>query len=415
VEKLLEMLAAFGSNWLVSEEDCHCRFTGLCWAAMQRLLNVIVFALASVATSVAVSAAETSYPSLPLGSTAPDFKLPGVDGKMWSLSDFKDARILTVIFTCNHCPTAQYYEERIKRLVNDYRAKGVAFVAISPNDATNGVRPDELGYTDLSDSLDEMKIRAEHKQFNFPYLFGGGDLEAASRAYGPVATPHAFIFDASRKLRYSGRIDDSEREQFVRVQDVRNVLDALLADKEPPVTQTKVFGCSTKWASKAGGLSNYWARIKAEPVAVEPVNEDGLRSLRMNDSGKNDKAKLRLVSFWATWCGPCITEFPDLMMINRMYRQRDFELVTVAAQFPDEKEEVLKFLQKHHASNKNLIFGGTDKYKLIEAFDPKWNGSLPYTLLIDPAGEILYRKEGPFDALELKRTIVKTLNARKPW
>ncbi len=368
-----------------------------------------------LAQSIFCLADEPAYPSLALGSQAPDFKLPGVDGRTWSLADFKDAKILAVTFTCNHCPTAQYYEERLKQLVADYKPKGVAFVSISPNDPVSGVRPDELGYTDLSDSLDEMKIRAEHKRFNFPYLYGGGENEAASRAYGPVATPHTFIFDAARKLRYTGRIDDSEREKFVRVRDVRNALDALLADQEPAVKQTKVFGCSTKWASKAGGVSNYWARINAEPVSVEPANSEGLRSLRMNDSGKNDKAKLRLVNFWATWCGPCVTEFPDLMVINRMYRQRDFELVTVAAQFPDEKDDALKFLRKHHASNKNLIFGETDKYKLIEAFDPSWSGALPYTALIDPAGEILYRKEGPVDVLELKRTIVKSLNARKPW
>jgi thiol-disulfide isomerase/thioredoxin len=122
-----------------------------------------------------------------------------------------------------------------------------------------------------------------------------------------------------------------------------------------------------------------------------------------------------LVNFWATWCGPCVTEFPDLMMINRMYRQRDFELVTVAAHFPDEKDEALAFLKKHQASNRNLLFGDTDKYKMIEAFDPGWDGALPFTILIDPTGEILYKSQGPFDALEVKRRIVKYLNERKPW
>ena len=383
-------------------------------AVSQPRMKPILF-LVALLIGARVAADDISYPTLPLGSTAPDFKLPGVDGRTWSLADFKDARILTIIFTCNHCPTAQYYEERIKKLVADYKDKGVMFVAISPNDPTNGVRPDELGYTDLGDSLEEMKIRAAYRKFNFPYLCGGGEYEPASRAYGPVATPHAFVFDADRKLRYVGRIDDSEREKFVRVRDLRNALDALLEGKEPPVKQTKVIGCSTKWSGKAASVKKYWEGIAAEPVLLDPVDASGLRALRMNDSGKNDKGKLRLVNFWATWCGPCITEFPDLMMINRQYRQRDFELVTVAAQFPDEKEDALKFLKKQQASNKNLIFGDTDKYKLIEAFDPDWTGALPYTALIDPAGEILYRKEGAFDPLELKRVIVGALNARKPW
>jgi len=205
----------------------------------------LTFLFAACFTS-SLLAEEPSYPTLALGSSAPEFKLPGVDGKIWSLADFKEAKILTIIFTCNHCPTAQYYEERIKQLASDYKPKGVAFVAISPNDPVNGVRPDELGYTDLSDSLEEMKVRAAFKHFNFPYLYGGGEYEAASRGYGPVATPQAFIFDEQRKLRYAGRIDDSEREKFVRTRDVRNALDALLEGKEPPVKQTKIFGCSTK-------------------------------------------------------------------------------------------------------------------------------------------------------------------------
>ncbi len=329
--------------------------------------SMLLSALTCLTLAVGALAADNP-PTLALGSKAPEFDLPGVDGRNWRLADFAAAKILVVVFTCNHCPTAQYYEGRLKQLVTDYASKGVAFVAISPNDP-KAVRLDELGYADLGDSFEEMKIRARDAAFNFPYLYGGGEHEPMSRAYGPVATPHTFIFDAERKLRYQGRIDDSERERFVRTKDVRLALDALLAGQEPPVTQTRVFGCSVKWSDKAAGVDQYWKQIAAEPVTVASVDAEGLIALRRNESAKNDEARLRLVNFWATWCGPCVVEFPELMTIHRMYRQRDFELVTVAAHYPDEQADVLKFLKQQQASNRNLIFGDTDKHKLIEAFE----------------------------------------------
>ena len=348
-----------------------------------------------------ISAAETNS-VLPLGALAPDFKLPAVDGKKYSLKDFKKADILVVVFTCNHCPTAQYYEERLKRIVDDFGWKGVALVAINPNDPKS-VRLDELGYTDLSDSFAEMKVRANHKKFNFPYLYDG-DKEEVSRAYGPVATPHAFVFDRARRLRYVGRVDDSERAEFVKTHDLRNAIDALLAGQEVPVKQTKSFGCSIKWAGKGEAVKQYLTQLAEEPVSVELVDAAGLKELRKNNSGK-----VRLINFWATWCGPCITEFPDLITINRMYRHRAFELVTVCSNYPDEKKEVLAFLQKRQASCRNLLFGETDKYKLMEAFDPKWVGALPYTMLLGPDGNVLYRNQEAIDPLELKRAIVAAL------
>ena len=354
-----------------------------------------------------VGAATEPMETLALGAQAPDFKLSGITPdkhtvKKFALKDFAKAKILVVVFMCNHCPTAQYYEDRLKKIVEDYKAKGIAVAAISPNDPKS-VRLDELGYTDLSDSFEEMKVRAKYKKFNYPYLYDG-DKESVSKAYGPVATPHAFVFDQERKLRYAGRIDDSERPEFVKVHDLRNALEALLAGRDIEVKQTKAFGCSIKWCGKAEAVNKFMQKLAADPVSVELVDAEGLKALRKNDSGK-----LRLVNFWATWCGSCIIEFPELVTINRMYRHRAFELVTVAANYPDEKKEVLEFLKKKQAANRNLLFGETDKYKLMEAFDPKWNSGVPYTVLISPTGEILYQAQEVVDALALKRAIVKSL------
>ena len=362
-----------------------------------------VFLFCFLGWGLAWTEAEEAHPEpLRLESLAPDFHLPGVDGRDHSLADFAGSNVLVVVFTCNHCPTAQAYEERLKKLAADYGPRSVAFVAISPNDPKS-VRLDELGYTDLSDSFAEMKIRARDRQFNFPYLFDGQD-EKVSRADGPAATPHAFVFDRERRLRYSGRIDDSEREPLVKTRDLRNALDDLLGGRDPRVKETKAFGCSIKWAGKEEAVKAYLAKLAAEPVTIEEAGKEALKELRRNSSGK-----LRLVNFWATWCGPCITEFPELVTINRMYRHRAFEMVTVSANFPDERKEVQAFLEKQQASGRNLLFRTTDKYELMAAFDPAWNNALPYTVLINPAGEMIYKAQGEIDPLEIKRAIVKSL------
>src|SRR5262245_26998415 len=185
--------------------------------------------------------------TLDIGAQAPDFNLPAVDGRHYSLKNFADAKLLVIIFTCNHCPTAQAYEDRIIKMHADYKDKGVALVAINPNDPS-AVRLDELGYTDLADSFEDMKIRAKDKKFPFPYL-NDGETQRTAKAYGVLATPHVFIFDQDRKLRYVGRFDDAE-VKAVKSHDARNAVEALLAGKPVSVAQTRVFGCSTKWADK---------------------------------------------------------------------------------------------------------------------------------------------------------------------
>jgi peroxiredoxin len=344
-------------------------------------------------------AEDAKFPPLEIGSLAPDFSLPGVDGRTYTLQDFADAKILVMVFTCNHCPTAQAYEERIQKIADDYRERGVALVAVSPN-SPEAVMLTELGYSDMGDSLEDMKIRARDHKFTFPYLYDG-ETQEMSRAYGPKATPHVFIFDSERKLRYMGRIDDNEHIGKEKIHDTRNAIEALLAEQPVPVETTKTFGCSVKWAEKSNyreTLKKQWA---AEEVELGKVDAKGVKALVGNDSGK-----LRLINVWATWCGPCVIEFPDLVDINRMYRARDFEMVTLSADAPNKADKALEFLKDQQASCSNYILDSEDRYAFVEAVDSEWSGALPYTMLVKPDGEVLYRREGLIDPLELKRAIV---------
>jgi thiol-disulfide isomerase/thioredoxin len=346
--------------------------------------------------------ADEPHATLAIGSPAPAFSLPGIDGKTHTLSEYAGSKVLAIVFTCNHCPTAQLYESRIKKLADDYRGKGVALVAIEPNNPS-AVRLDELGYTDVSDSLEDMKIRAEYRHFDFPYLYDG-ETQSVSVAYGPKATPHVFIFDQQRKLRYEGHVDDNQRETLVKKQDARNAIDALLAGKPVPVEHTRVFGCSTKWMSKEATRVEELKKIEAEPVNVELASADDLKKLRSNPTGK-----VLLINFWATWCGPCVHELPDLETTYRMYRLRDFDMITVSANMPDEKAGVLKRLEQLHASSRNLLFGSTDTGTMQAAFDPKWEAGVPYTVVLSPDGKILYEEQGELNILNVRRAILANL------
>jgi len=340
--------------------------------------------------------------SLEIGAAAPDFSLPGVDGRTYTLADFRDAEVLVIIFTCNHCPTAQAYEDRIKQLAADYKDKRVAVAAISPNDP-QAVRLDELGYSDLTDSLEDMKIRAKDKAFNFPYLYDG-ETQKVSRAYGPTATPHVFVFDKARKLRYAGRIDSSEKPDKVTSRETRDAVEALLAGKAPPVETTKAFGCSTKWSEKRASARQSLELWAKEPVDLKSIDEAGARAL-----AKGDEKKLRLIAVWASDGGPSAEALSELAAMNRMYRRRGFELITLAAAAPAEKDKVLETLKARQVAAANYLLDGGDKEKLLRAVDEKAPGPLPHVLLVAPGGEAIYRKSGAIEPLELKKAIVGCL------
>jgi len=347
--------------------------------------------------------------TLEINAPAPELDLPGVDGKTYRLDDFADAKVLVAIFTCNHCPTAQAYEQRIIELHADYRDRGVSLVAISPNDPL-AVRLDELGYSDIGDSFEDMKRHAKRRGFEFPYLYDG-DTQRVSTAFGVLATPHVFIFDQQRRLRYNGRIDDADIKP-PKSHDARNAIDDLLAGRAVAVPKTRVFGCSTKWADKRDMAVSSIAKWNAEPVELTQIDASGLRQLAANET-----ENYRLINLWSTTCAPCITELPEFVTANRMYRGRHFEMVTLTTDPPDRRDAALKILQKNHVPCTNYIFDSDDRDELAEALDSKWQGPVPYTLLIAPGGEIVHRWKEEIDPAALKSEIStrlgKTYASRK--
>ncbi|NQV08875.1 thioredoxin family protein [Candidatus Woesearchaeota archaeon] len=167
--------------------------------------------------------------------SAPDFNLPGVDGRSYSLEDFGDKKILVVFFTCNHCPYARAYEDRLMKLQEDFKEQ-VQFVGINSNDAVN--------YPE--DSLDNMKIRATERGFNFPYL--RDKSQTIAQEYGGEVTPDCFVFNEKRKLVYSGRIDDNWQDPSdVTTKDLRKAIQAVLDSEDIAEQELRAIGCSIKW------------------------------------------------------------------------------------------------------------------------------------------------------------------------
>jgi thiol-disulfide isomerase/thioredoxin len=260
-----------------------------------------------------------------------------------------------------------------------------------------------MGFTDLGDSFDEMKIRAKDKNFNFPFLFDGA-TSSVSMLYGPQATPHVFIFDQQRKLRYTGRIDNGlGLPGAANTFDTKNALDELLSNQPIKVEKTKTFGCSIKWPTKHNLVAAEVASWQGEKVALQNLSIDSLKALLANNTNN-----YRLVNVWATWCGPCVTEFPDFVTMNRMYRHRNFETISISLDELGRTPAVTSFLEQKQASFKNYIAVG-DKYQIIDAVNKDWQGALPYTALIAPGGKVIYSTQGAIDPFEMKKLIVDSL------
>lgn len=360
---------------------------------------------------------------LKIGDPAPDFSLIGIDDKTHKLSDYADAKVLMIAFISNHCPDSHAAEGRMKKLIADMGGKSFRFLAINPNNP-EGLSIDELGYTKYNDGFEDMKRYAKEAGFNFPYLYDG-ETQVVAKAYGCLATPHVFIFDAERKLRYKGQFDDSRFEDAatVKVANAREAVAALLEGRPVTDAVSKPHGCSTKWLSKKSLVAEKMEKWDRTPVDVELIDAVGVAALR-----KNGTKKFRLFNVWATWCGPCVVEFPELVKTARKFGLRDFELITISNDTPDEANlgKVKAFLEKRGAGmgpkvqasvkaegrgTNSYVYSGSDLGELMKGLDPEWPGAIPHTVFVGPGGEILWRHNGEVDGEELRAKVLELMGA----
>ncbi|MDA0347894.1 MAG: redoxin domain-containing protein [Verrucomicrobia bacterium] len=380
---------------------------------------LVLIASASMLFAVSSNDLPDGFTTLNIGDQAPGFSLPGTDGKQYSLADFGGTDILVVYFTGTHCPTSHGVMGRMLQFVDDYKDESFSFVAINPNHSS-GLRPDEFGHTDYDETFEDSRRYAEDYGWTFPFLFDG-DKQLTARAYGCLATPHVLIFDKDRKLRYNGRFDDSRypEPETVKHPDARNAVEALLMGKPVPVETTRPHGCSTKWKERNAHVVEEEQQWQSIPAIIEEIDAAAVAALR-----KNGSEKVRLINVWATWCAPCVEEFPDLTAIARKFSRREFELVTISLDQPNQKEKAEEFLGKHRAimsdklrksveaegrSTNNYIYTGSGIDALAEALDPDWPGPIPYSVLVDQAGNVLYRKLGKIDPDIVRAEILDTL------
>ncbi len=343
--------------------------------------------------------AEQEVQILSLGDDMPSFNLIDATNQNWFSSKNLEGNPSVIIFMSNHCPISQGYEERMQKLASDYADKGVQVVAISPNSPL-AISSEDLEYSDVGDTYDEMVIRARDRDFSFPYLYDGDDHQVSIQ-FGPKVLPHAFLFDKEGKLKYNGLLDNAYQTGRANAERLRSAINSILENRSIIRAETVPFGCKVKWSwliEEKASKDTLWQQ---KPVSLQTINADSLKTLLTNFSHR-----ARLFNFWATWCAPCKKELPEIVEMQRRYRDRPLEVITVCLDKVEKADEALVFLDFIHAAGPNFLVAEENQEKLVEKIDPEWDGTLPHTMLVEPYGEITTRWQGAIDPLDVRQTVV---------
>lgn len=337
---------------------------------------------------------------LNIGDPAPDFeKLEGVDGKTRSLKDFADADALVLVFTCNHCPVAQAYEQRMNEFLKSVVGQKVRLVAINCS-------------LEPADSLEKMKEHAAERKLQYPYL--SDPSQDVGRAYGATVTPHVFVLDRNRKIAYMGAFDDNFVEDRVEEHYVSDAVKAVLAGKTPEVTESRQKGCSIEYqfkpkAKPPASSSSVSAESNKSTVELKPLVPNQFDAEIMRHRGK-----VIIVDFWATWCLPCRAGFKHTVAWHARFADQGLAVLSVSLDDSDEqgRAQALKFLKTQDARFPNFISSIGSEDAAFEAFDIE-GGGLPHYKLFDREGRLIQTfgvdLDHPLDHREIEAAIEKAL------
>jgi peroxiredoxin len=351
------------------------------------LTALIVVTLISLSVlTIREQAATAQANALSIGQEAPDFTLKDLSGRRHSLRDYR-GKTVVVSFLSTQCPIVDAYHERIRKLAADYEQRGVVILGLYPNN---------------NEPLSAVKAKAAEQKLSFPVMKDEGSQVAD--LYHAQSTPEMFVIDGAGRLRYHGRIDNSPELPRVRRHDLREALDELLAGQAVTVAETRAFGCAIKRAKPAAqSKAATKASAAAAPVArLKPAEFPKLK--------EQAQGKVLVVNFWATWCGPCVAEFPEFVRLDEKYRARGVEIIAISADETAElQSKVVPFIRKQKARFDVYVQDTDDPDEMIRQFSSEWSGALPATFVFDRQGRLSYSVLGLIDREKLVTAIESAL------
>lgn len=328
---------------------------------------------------------------LVIGERPPEFELTDLEGRSHRLSEYQGRPVL-LTFHSVRCPISRAYTERLRALARDFRlAHSLEMLAINAS---------------ANESDEEVATRMREADLPFPVLRDRRGLLADM--YGVVRTPHVFLLDERGYLRYQGRIDNSHQPRSVTRSDLREALGEVLAGKPVRVAETVAMGCPivrTAEASRVPATEQGPSVPEKMQPAVRLLKPEGYAPLLRESAGR-----VVVVNFWATWCGPCVAEFPELVRLDRELRERGVRFIGISADDPEDLQtKVVPFLRNQEASYPNFIQQVDDPQEMIDVVRKDWPGTLPATFVYDTNGQMVYTRLGIFDREVLRREIEKVL------